>query len=120
MSFAVATANFWATIVSLTFPRILTALKAEGSFTLYAALNVLAVLLVFLLLPETRLKTLDELDEVFSIPSQVFMKYQLMEYLPYIFTRYIVRKKGAGLRPLTLEREYHELEQEDEDAIDGS
>lgn len=118
MSFAVATANFWATILSLTFPRILTALKPEGAFTLYAVLNFLAVVLVFLFLPETRLKTLDELDEVFSIPSRVFMQYQLTEYLPYIVRRYVLRKKECGPKQLTLDRGYHELDQDDDNMED--
>ncbi|KAK5197491.1 hypothetical protein LTR92_003431 [Exophiala xenobiotica] len=108
MGFAVATANFWAAILSLTFPRILTALGSQGAFSLYAILNVVAFLLIFLLLPETRMKTLDELDEVFSIPTSAFVRYQVTEYLPWF-----VRS--------TLEAEYRELEQEEEeeDQADG-
>ena len=117
MSFAVATANFWATILSLTFPQILTTLKSQGAFALYAGLNVLAVVLVFLFLPETRLKSLEELDDVFSIPTRTFVKYQLTEYLPWFVKRYILRQKEAELRPLTSGEEYRELGQ-DEDAED--
>ncbi|KAK5373547.1 hypothetical protein LTR20_003789 [Exophiala xenobiotica] len=108
MGFAVATANFWAAVLSLTFPRILTALGSQGAFSLYAILNVVAFLLIFLLLPETRMKTLDELDEVFSIPTSAFVRYQVTEYLPWF-----VRS--------TLEAEYRELEQEEEeeDQADG-
>jgi hypothetical protein len=118
MSFAVATANFWATIISLTFPRILTTLKSEGAFTLYAGLNLVAVTLVFLFVPETRLKTLDELDDVFSVPTRRFVKYQLTEYLPFIVNRYLLRDKESDLKPLTLAREYHELDQEDEEVVE--
>ena len=42
MSLAVATANFWAAVLSLTFPGLLAGLGSEGAFELYAALNVLA------------------------------------------------------------------------------
>lgn len=118
MSFAVATANFWATIVSLTFPRILTALKSDGAFTLYAILNILAVTLVFLFVPETRLKTLDELDDVFSISTRRFVQYQVTEYIPFIVSRYLLRDKEADLKPLPLAREYHELDQEDAEVIE--
>lgn len=113
MASAVATANFWATILSLTFPRILTALKSQGAFSLYAGLNVVAVVLIFLFLPETRLKTLDELDDVFSIPTRTFIKYQTTEYLPWFLKRYVLRQKNADLRPLQLGTEYQELEDDD-------
>jgi hypothetical protein len=139
MGFAVATANFWAAVLSLTFPRILTALGSQGAFSLYAILNCLAFVLIFLFLPETRMKTLDELDEVFSIPTSAFVRYQVTEYLPWFVRRYVAwpfwrrrrdttSKKGPELRPLittsTLEAEYRELEQEEqeeeeEDQADG-
>lgn len=116
MSFAVATANFWAAVLSLTFPRILTALQSQGAFALYAGLNLLAVTLVFLFLPETRLKTLDELDDVFSTPTRTFIKFQVTEYLPWVMRRYVMRQKETDLRPLAAGEEYRELGQnEDED-----
>lgn len=119
MGFAVATTNFWAAILSLTFPGVLTALGSRGAFTLYAILNVVAGVLIFLFLPETRMKTLDELDDVFSIPTRTFIKYQVTEYLPWFVRRYFWRDRLAELRPLTLEAEYRELEQ-DEDQADGA
>ncbi len=116
MSLAVATANFWAAVLSLTFPRILTALGSLGAFSLYAVLNVVAVILVFLFVPETRLKTLDDLDEVFSIPTGSFIKYQVTEYPPWFTKRYVLRKKEeADLRPLVAEDEYLQLAVSDED-----
>lgn len=118
MSLAVATANFWATVLSLTFPSLLTAIKPQGAFGLYAALNVLALILVFLAVPETKLRTLDELDQVFAIPTRTFIRYQITEALPWFFRRYILRQETADLRPLTVQGGYLELanEEEDEDA----
>ncbi|EXJ94720.1 hypothetical protein A1O1_03117 [Capronia coronata CBS 617.96] len=109
MSFAVATASFWASVLSLTFPQILSALQPQGAFALYAGLNIVAVILVFLLVPETRLKTLDELDDVFSIPTRDFVKYQVTEYLPWLMRRYILRQENAHLPPLDVEEEYQAL-----------
>jgi len=121
MSFAVATANFWAAILSLTFPRILTALGSQGAFALYALLNILALVLIFLFLPETRLKTLDELDEVFSISTRRFVQYQMTEYLPWLMKRYVLRYEEAELRALTAEEEYLPLEEsEDGDEEDDT
>ena len=67
-SFAVATNLFWASVLSLTFPRILGAFGSVGgepaafissshliindlAFGFYAALNVVAFVMIFFLLP---------------------------------------------------------------------
>lgn len=54
MSWAVATNNFWATVLSLTFPRMLQAMTPQGAFGFYAALNALAFVMIWLWLPETK------------------------------------------------------------------
>ena len=59
MSWAVATNNFWATVVSLTFPRQLAAFGPQGAFGFYAAMNFLAFIMIFLWLPETKQKSLE-------------------------------------------------------------
>jgi MFS family permease len=116
MSLAVSTANCWAAILSLTFPQILTALGSGGAFELYAFLNVVALVLVFCFLPETKRKTLEELDEVFNIPTRTFVKYQTMEFLPWMVKRYALRHKEAELKPLMGPSEYRAVDQdEDED-----
>jgi sugar porter (SP) family MFS transporter len=115
MSFAVSVANIWASVLSLTFPSILLALRPKGAFSLYAILNVLAFVLVFLFVPETKMKTLDELDEVFSIPCRQFAKYQTLEYGPWWIMRYVLRRKDAKLMPLETGREYDRLNQDDDD-----
>ena len=59
MSWAVCTNNFWATVVSLTFPRQLKAFGPTGAFGFYAALNALAFFMIFFWLPETKQKSLE-------------------------------------------------------------
>lgn len=67
MSFAVSTANVWASILSLTFPYLLAVLGgARGAFGLYAGLNVLAWGLVFCFVRETKRCTLEEVEGVFG------------------------------------------------------
>lgn len=95
MSWAVATNNFWAAVLSLTFPRMLIALKPQGAFGFYAALNILALILIFLFLPETKQRSLEELDYVFAVPTRTHAHYQLMQVLPWWFKRYVLFKKGA-------------------------
>lgn len=59
MSWAVATNNFWATVVSLTFPRQLAAFGITGAFGFYAAMNAVAFVMIFLWLPETKQRSLE-------------------------------------------------------------
>lgn len=59
MSWAVCTNNFWATVVSLTFPRQLRAFGSTGAFAFYAAMNAVAFVMIFLWLPETKQRSLE-------------------------------------------------------------
>jgi len=73
MAWAVATCLFWAAVLSITFPRmiavmsrklfrliwmdcILTVHVAPGAFGFYAALNVTAFVMIFLWVPETKVR----------------------------------------------------------------
>ncbi|KAH6683384.1 putative polyol transporter 5 [Halenospora varia] len=94
MSWAVATNNFWATIVSLTFPRQLNAFGVQGAFGFYAAMNVVALIMIFLFMPETKQRSLEELDYVFAVTTRRHAGYQLFEVLPWWIRRYIFMRKG--------------------------
>ncbi|KAH8688416.1 sugar transporter [Ilyonectria robusta] len=93
MSWAVATNNFWASVLSLTFPRMLIAMTATGAFGFYAGLNLVALALIFLFVPETKQKTLEELDYVFAVPDRVHASYQLKTVLPWWTKRWILQRK---------------------------
>jgi len=94
MSWAVATNNLWATVVSITFPRQLRAFGVQGAFGFYAAMNLIAFAMIFLWLPETKQRTLEELDYVFGVPTRTHMKYQATKVLPWWFRRYVLMRKG--------------------------
>ncbi|KAI4235958.1 MAG: hypothetical protein L6R40_006326 [Gallowayella cf. fulva] len=100
MSWAVATCLFWAAVLSITFPRLLRAFHPVGAFCFYAGLNVTALALIFLFVPETKQRTLEELDYVFAVPTRTHASYQLFKALPWWFNRYVRRRKGARLEPL--------------------
>ncbi|GFP59747.1 hypothetical protein ACSS6W_009687 [Trichoderma asperelloides] len=106
MSWAVATNNFWASILSLTFPRMLAAMTAPGAFGFYAGLNIVALVLIFLFVPETKQKTLEELDYVFSVSNRRHAQYQLTEVLPWWIKRYIFLQKNGPCPEL-----YHDQNQ---------
>lgn len=96
MSWAVATNNFWATVLSLTFPRIRRAFTIQGAFGFYAGLNIVALLMIFSWLPETKQRTLEELDYVFAVPTRTHMKFQWGKQLPWWFRKWVLRKKGEA------------------------
>ena len=56
--------------------------------------------MIFLFVPETKQRTLEELDYVFAVPTRVHAKYQLTQALPYFFKRWICMNKNAKLEPL--------------------
>lgn len=100
MSWAVATCLGWAAVVSITFPLMHARLGSQGVFFFYAGFNVVALVLIFLWLPETKQRTLEELDYIFAVPTRVFMKYQTTHTLPFWVKRYILMRRDAQLEPL--------------------
>ncbi|KAL2385157.1 hypothetical protein RJZ90_001453 [Blastomyces dermatitidis] len=99
MAWAVATCLFWAAVLSITFPRQFRAMTPTGALGFYAALNVLALIMIFLWVPETKQRTLEELDYIFAVPTRKHMSYQTFTALPYWVKRYIFRMK-VELEPL--------------------
>ncbi|KAF9559864.1 hypothetical protein CPC08DRAFT_742953 [Agrocybe pediades] len=100
MAWAVATNLFWASVLSLTFPRLISAFTSVGAFGFYAGLNVIAFVMIFFLVPETKQRTLEELDYIFAVPTSRHVSYQLKTYLPYFFKRWVLFHKDAKLEPL--------------------
>jgi len=93
MAWAVATCLFWAAVLSITFPRMLDAMTPTGAFGFYAGLNIVALVMIFLFLPETKQRTLEELDYIFAIPTRTFMKHQCFKVLPWWIKTTIFRRK---------------------------
>ncbi|OJJ30796.1 hypothetical protein ASPWEDRAFT_71868 [Aspergillus wentii DTO 134E9] len=100
MAWAVATNNFWAAALSLTFPYMLRDFKPQGAFGFYAGLNIVALILIFFFMPETKQRSLEELDHIFSISTRAHAWYQLTESLPWWFRRYLFGRKDAVCRDL--------------------
>ncbi|KAF2797822.1 MFS transporter [Melanomma pulvis-pyrius CBS 109.77] len=92
MSWAVATCLFWAAVLSITFPRMVSAMSVTGAFAFYAGLNLVALLLIFLFVPETKQRTLEELDYIFAIPTRTFIKHQTGTVLPWWIKTWIFRR----------------------------
>lgn len=56
--------------------------------------------MIFLFVPETKQRTLEELDYVFAVPTRTHVNYQLTKALPYFFRRWVLFHKDAKLEPL--------------------
>lgn len=97
MAWAVTVNNFFAAVLSLTFFRMNAAMTTTGAFGFYAGLNLVAFVWIFLWVPETKQLSLEELDDVFSIPTHTFTKYQTSVWLPWFCKRYIRFDKSAEL-----------------------
>lgn len=100
MGWAVATCLFWAAVLSISFPRLLAAFTPTGAFGFYAGLNVIAFVMIFFFVPETKQRTLEELDYVFAVPVRKFAKYQTGTWLPWFIQRWVFFRKDAQLKPL--------------------
>ncbi|KAI0528494.1 hypothetical protein GGR58DRAFT_526120 [Xylaria digitata] len=89
-AFAVATNLLFAGLLSISFPSIYAGLDDGGTLGLFAGLNLVAFILVFLLVEETKRRSLEDLNAIFAVKKSRFMRYQVMEYLPWFCQRYIL------------------------------
>ncbi|KAK1229186.1 hypothetical protein PQX77_007758 [Marasmius sp. AFHP31] len=99
MSFATAILWFFNFVLALTWPRLLGAFQPQGAFGWYAAWNIVGFVAVLLFVPETKALSLEELDQVFSVPTHTHAAYQL-KALPHNIKKYIFRMKVDDLPPL--------------------
>jgi sugar porter (SP) family MFS transporter len=89
MSFATATTWFWNFVLSITWPSLVLAFKPQGAFGWYAAWCCILWFLILLFVRETKGKTLEELDQVFSVPASVHAAYGLRQ-IPYGIKKFIL------------------------------
>lgn len=119
MGWTTATIFFWASVLSITFPSVLVAFGVTGTFCFYVGLNLCAFCMVssptshlftllplqsrcqfFLLLPESKQRTLEELNFIFAVPTSTFIRYQFSKAVPYFCKRYIFLRKRERPVPL--------------------
>jgi len=98
MSWATATTWCFNFILSFTWPHLLTTFKPQGAFGFYAAWCIVGWFLVLLLVPETRLLSLEELDQVFSVSTRKHASYQVRNMI-WHFRVWVLRQKLEPLPP---------------------
>ncbi|KAF9451301.1 H(+)-myo-inositol cotransporter [Macrolepiota fuliginosa MF-IS2] len=99
MSLATAVLWFFNFVISITFPPLLGAFRPQGAFGWYAGWNIVGFVAVLLFVPETKALSLEELDQVFSVPTRVHAAYQV-KALPHNIKKYIFRMRVPDLPPL--------------------
>ncbi|KAJ7644781.1 hypothetical protein FB45DRAFT_898651 [Roridomyces roridus] len=100
VAWAIFVNNTVSTILGLTFPSMLAAMKPTGAFCFYGGLNIVAFVMIFFGLPETKQRTLEELDYIFAVPTSRHASYQLNTWAPWFIKRYIFWQRHAHLEPL--------------------
>lgn len=90
MALATATTWFFNFVLGVTWPSLRNALTPQGAFAWYAGWNIVGWWLVLLFMPETKNKTLEELDQVFSVPTRFHARYGLRQ-VRYFIKRYVLR-----------------------------
>lgn len=92
MAWAVCINNTFAGILGLTFPRMSTVMTPTGAFGFYAGLNLIAWFMIYCFVRETKQLTLEELDQVFSVPTKEYISHETKVWLPYMIKRHILRR----------------------------
>lgn len=90
MSFATATTWFFNFLLAVTWPSLQSAMTPTGAFGWYAGWNVVGFTLVLLFLPETKGRTLEELDAVFDVPLRHLVSYGKRQFV-WFFRHYLLR-----------------------------
>ncbi|KAE9993868.1 hypothetical protein Vi05172_g5331 [Venturia inaequalis] len=108
MAWAVCINNTFAGILSLTFPRMRTVMTPTGAFGFYAGLNLIAWFMIFCFVRETKELTLEEIDQVFMVPTKTFIGYELKKSVPYFFKRHVLRRKNTPKPPPIISKADHQ------------
>lgn len=86
-------------ILVLVFPVLLHRIGATGALSIFAGLNLVAFVFVYLFVPETRRRTLEELQYTFDLPTRLHVEYRAVYVRKYFFKNFWNFVKGKKVRP---------------------
>ncbi|PWW73602.1 hypothetical protein C7212DRAFT_284447 [Tuber magnatum] len=95
MAIATAVTWFFNWLLTITWPPLHDSIHS-AAFGMYAALNIVGFVLILLLVPETRNRTLEELNSVFEVPSKDQAMYGVRQ-LGWFFGKRIWGNKEDGV-----------------------
>ncbi|KAM5545339.1 hypothetical protein V8D89_000952 [Ganoderma adspersum] len=99
MSMATALLWFFNFVIALTVPALLGAWTPQGTFGWFAAWNIFGFFAALLFVPETKALSLEELDQVFSVPTHTHAAYQIKAF-GHRFNKHVLRRKVGAMPPL--------------------
>ncbi|CAO2658396.1 Nn.00g061190.m01.CDS01 [Neocucurbitaria sp. VM-36] len=119
MSLAVFTNLFGAGVLNLFVPWLQDSLGTLGLFQLFAGLNVLAFVLIFLFVHKSKQERLEKIDSIFDIRAGIHLKYQLTAVIPWCFRCVFRRSDHDDLDSLVLwnNKRKHHVASDDESSI---
>lgn len=82
-SVAISINLLFAGILTILIPSINREFRIEGTLGFFAGMNVVAFVLVYLFVEETKRLPLEELEKVYDSPKLDFARHQLFKRLPY-------------------------------------
>ncbi|KAF1828804.1 hypothetical protein BDW02DRAFT_614210 [Decorospora gaudefroyi] len=95
MAVSVAVNLLGASILVFIFPYAMDSIGMTGAFSIFAGLNLVAFVLVYLFVPETRMRTLEELQYTFDLPTRWHVVYRMSHVREHIrdnWWRYVTRQ----------------------------
>jgi hypothetical protein len=98
MAVAVAVNLLGAGLLVLVFPFVMNSIGRMGSLSIFAGLNLVAFVLVYLFVPETKGRTLEELQYTFDLPTVWHVRYRatyIQKHIRNNWWRYLMRKQIA-------------------------
>lgn len=102
MAVAVGVNLSGAGVLVLVFPFIRSRIGTTGSLSIFVGLNLVAFVLVFLFVPETKQRTLEELQYTFDMPTRLHVRYRavyIREHLVEHAWDYVRRRKVRAPTP---------------------
>ena len=101
MSFSCSINFLLAGLLALTVPQLNHALGPTGLLGLFAGLDALAAILVWLFVPGTvQVTTLEEMNYIFGVPTKRHVQYQIKELLPWMMRHFLPGQHADRLIPL--------------------
>ncbi|KAI4644341.1 hypothetical protein J4E93_006242 [Alternaria ventricosa] len=96
MAVSVAVNLLGAGILVLVFPFLQDSIRPTAAFSIFAGLNMVAFVLVYLFVPETRMRTLEELQYTFDLPTGWHVAYRVGYIRQHVWAnwwKYLTRKE---------------------------
>ena len=91
-SVAITINLFFAGLLAWFYPLLDNALKGNGggALGLFAGFNVVAFILVYLFVEETKQRSLEDLEQIYNVSKRKFARFQATVHLPWFLRRWFL------------------------------